>query len=399
MSWIRRAFGLEKRSLAYPSPELLALFGAGQTAAGVAVGPDTALRSPTAAACVRAIGETIGTLPVHVFARTAAGRERDASHPAAGLLAGDANPWTGSAELRTALQVDALLHGRAFALVIRAADGRPLELHRLAPSAVAVETDDFGEPSFRVSLKTGGQKVYGWPDILFLQTPGATLDRPINLTHLAREAIGLDLAMAEHQARLFSAGARPSGILESPKTMSDGALKRLRASFDAQHMGAANSGKTLILEDGMAWKPVQFSSTDLQFLELRRFAVAEIARTYRVPGTLIGDLERATWRNVEELSRQFLTFTLLPWLDVWQAALSRVLFTPEERPSTFIEFATDDLLRGDIAARFDALQKAVGSPWMTPDEARALENRPPITGGDELVRQAGQTSAAGAANG
>lgn len=382
----------ETRSLAHPVPDDFRLFGAPSTAAGIAVGPDTALRSPTAAACIRAIAETIGTLPVHVFTRTDAGRERDTAHPAAGLLAGDANPWTGSAELRTALQVDALLHGRAFALAIRSG-GRVRELHRLDPSAVTVETDEAGEPSFRIILKAGGQRVYPWQDILFIQTPGGTVDRPISLTSLAREAIGIDLAMAEHQARIFGNGARPSGVLEYPKALSPEVAKRLRASFDAQHAGAVNGGKTLILEDGMAWKPVQFNSVDLQFLELRRFAVQEIARTYRVPGTLIGDLERATWRNVEELSRQFLTFTLLPWLDVWEAALCRVLFTPRERASRFLEFVTDDLLRGDVAARFDALGKAVGAPWMTPDEARALENRPPIKGGNELVRQAGQTGA------
>lgn len=389
-SWLRPA---ETRSLATPSPEMLALFGAGTTAAGIAVGPETALQSPTAAACVRAIAETIGALPIHVFQRTDAGRERDTAHPVAGLLAGDANPWTSSVELRTALQVDALLHGRAFALLIKSG-GRVRELHRLEPSAVAVETDDeTGEPLFRVNLRAGGQRTYSWSDILFLQTPGGTIDRPINLTDLAREAIGLDLAMAEHQGRLFSSGARPSGVLEYGKALSPEVVKRLRASFDAQHAGAGNSGKTLILEDGMVFKSMQFNSVDLQFLELRRFAVQEIARTYRVPGTLIGDLERATWRNVEELSRQFLTFTLLPWLDIWEAALARVLFTPRERTTRFLEFVTDDLLRGDITARFTALGQAVGAPWMKPNEARALENRPPVEGGDELVRQAGQTGA------
>jgi len=374
-----------------------AVFTPPATAAGIAVGPETALRSPTALACIRAITETVGALPIHVFRTTEAGRERDVGHPAAAILAGDANPWTGSTELRTALQVDALLHGRAFALVIRAG-GKVREMHRLDPRSVEVSFDpDTLEPSFAVSQQEGGVRRYAWPDVFFLQTPGGTLDRPISLTHLAREAIGLDLAMAEHQGRLFSAGARPSGVLEYGKPLSPETVKRLRASFDAQHAGAGNGGKTLILEDGMTFRAIQFTSVDLQFLELRRFAVQEIARTYRVPGTLIGDLERATWNNVEELSRQFLTFTLLPWLDAWEAALSRVLFTPNERGRLFLEFVTDDLLRGDIAARFEALAKAVGAPWMTPDEARALENRPPIAGGDQLVRQAGQTGAAGKA--
>ena len=110
-----------------------------------------------------------------------------------------------------------------------------------------------------------------------------------------------------------------------------------------------------------------------------------------MPGTLIGDLERATWRNVEELARQFLQFTLLPWLEVWQAAFTRTLLKPEERGDFFLEFVVDDLLRADLAARFAAYRNAVGGAWLTPNEARRLDNRPPVEGGDTLIRQAGQS--------
>jgi HK97 family phage portal protein len=190
---------------------------------------------------------------------------------------------------------------------------------------------------------------------------------------------------------LFANGARPSGVLEYAKAVTPEILKRLRDSFNSAHAGGANAGKTLILEDGMSFKQLEFSSVDLQFLELRRFAIQEIARAFKVPGTLIGDLERATWRNVEELARQFLQFTLLPWLEIWQAALTRVLLTPAERSRYFLEFIVDDLLRGDLAGRFAAYRNAVGGAWLTPNEARQLDDRPPVKGGDELIRQAGQS--------
>lgn len=397
---IKRFLGLEMKStLANPSPELLALFGAIQgTAAGKAVTASTALRSPTTLACVRAISETVGELPIHLFRRQAdSARERDTSHPVASFLAVDPNPWTGFTALRTALQVDALVNKYGgFALVIRAG-GRVREMHRLDPSAVTIECDDLtGEPRYRVRRKSGGDQIFTYRDVLHIATPGAAFDRPLCMVDLLAEAIALDLAMAEHQGRLFGSGARPSGILEYGKALSPDSLKRLKASFDAQHGGPGNSGKTLVLEDGMTWKQVQFNSVDLQFLELRRFAVEEIARGFKVPGTLIGDLNRATWRNVEELNRQYLTHTILPWLDIWQSALSRVLLSEQERADYFLEFITDDLLRGDITARFGALAQAVGAPWMTPNEARAVENRAPVEGGDELIRQAGQAGAAGA---
>ncbi|WP_280525516.1 phage portal protein [Acuticoccus sediminis] len=390
-STLRRRLGLEARSLAYPSPELFALFGARPTASGVTVTAETALRSPTTLAAVRAISETLGAVPIHLYRRGADGaRERETSHPAAALLAGDWAPWAGGVETRTAMMVDALVHGVAYAAVVRIG-GRPVELHRLDPRNVVVDLDGT-EPRFKVR-EDGVERIVGWRDILRIGTPGSTIDRPLNLTNLAREAIALDIVMAEHQSRLFSNGARPSGILKTAKSLSPETVARLRESFESSHAGGENSGRTMILEDGFAFEALQFSSTDSQFMELRRFVIQEIARAFKVPGTLVGDLDRATWRNVEELMRQFVQTSLLPWAEVWQSSLERVLLTPDERRTFFIEAIFDDLLRGDLAGRFNAYRQATGGAWLTPNEIRALDNRPPIEGGDELIRQAGQADA------
>lgn len=383
---------LETRStLAPPSPELLALFGTPVTAAGKPVSAETALRSPTTLAAVRAISESVGSLPLHLYRRGADGsRERDSTHPAAQILAGDWCPWAGGIETRTAMQLDALLHGAAYGLIIRAASA-PREIHRLDPRDVTIDTSG-AEPRFKVR-QDGIERSRDWRDILYIPTPGSAFGRPICLTTLAREAIGLDLVMAEHQARLFANGARPSGVFKYGRTLGPEALKRLRESFGSAHMGGENGGKTLFLEDGMTFEATQFSSTDAQFLELRRLVIQEIARVFKVPGTLIGDLDRATWRNVEELMRQFVQTCLIPWAEVWQSALMRALLTPEERRSYFIEAIFDDLLRGDLAGRFTAYRQATGGSWLTPNEVRALDNRAPIEGGDELIRQAGQAEA------
>ena len=391
----RRLLGIERKSsLASPSPELLALFGAQPTASGAVVTPETALRSPTFLAACRAISEAVGSLPVHLYRRGEKGtRERESDHPAARLLAGDWTPWAGGVETRTAMQLDAILHGAGIGQVIRA-NGQPRELHRLDPRKVKINTET-GEPVF-ILTENGRERRLDWRNVLYLPTPGGSFDRPVCLMQHCREAIGLDLVMAEHQARLFGNGARPSGIFKYAKALNPETVKRLRESLNSMHAGGANSGRTLILEDGMEWEAQQFSSTDAQFLELRRFVTQEIARALKVPGTLIGDLDRATWRNVEELARQFLQFTLLPWLELWESALTRVLLTPEERAVLFVEFMVDDLLRADLAARFAAYRNAVGGSWLTPNEVRRLDNRPPVDGGDQLIRQAGQTDSAGA---
>jgi HK97 family phage portal protein len=387
---IKTLFGAEARSLASPSRDLFALFGMSPTVAGVSIGGETALRSPTTLAVCRVISESVGSLPIHLFRRGANGaRERDSDHPAASILSGDWCPWAGGVETRTSMQLDALLHGAAYAQVVRV-NGQPRELHRLDPTAVSRDFSG-GEPRFKIR-EEGRERILDWRDVVYVPTPGSAPGRIINLTHCCREAIAVDIAMSDHQARLFKTGARPSGVLKYSKMLGPEAAARLRESFSQAHSGE-NTGRTLVLEDGMEFEALQFSSVDLQFLELRRFAMQEIARAFKVPGTLIGDLDRATWRNVEELARQFLQFTLLPWLEVWQTALTRVLLTPEERKELFVEFIVDDLLRADLSARFTAYRNAVGGSWLTPNEARQLDNRAPVDGGDELIRQAGQAGA------
>lgn len=382
-----------RSSLSAPSAELFALFGAARVAAGKSVTSTTALRSAATCAAVRVISECAGGLPIHIFRRgTDNKKERDTDHTAAAILSSNANPWTSSTQLRTALQVDALLHDNGgFAKVVRAG-GKVKELHRLDPAAVTVEYADDGEPSYRVRLKGGGEWVLPYTDVVHIQTPGAAPGRPFCLIDAAREAIGVDLVMSEYQGLLFGNGARPSGILRVKKKLNEKAVESLKKSWAAAH-GGSKGGGTAVLEDDTEWQAIALNLVDAQFVELRRLAIEEIARIFQVPLTLIGDLNRAVWRNVGELSQQFLTFGLSPWLEVWQSALERVLFTPEERKQYFLEFVTDDLIRTDLAARFTAYQAAVGGPWLVPNEVRAYDNLGPVDGGDALIRQAGQTDA------
>jgi HK97 family phage portal protein len=386
--------GYEKRDslLSQYGPELAAIFGVQATASGAAVTAETALRSPTTLACVRVISETIGALPIHLYERgTDNSRKRVTDHPTAKLLAGDWAPWASGADTRTTLQLDALLHGYGYGQIIRAG-GRPKEVYRLDPRSTAIDWSG-SEPFIKTGAK-GQERRLDWRDAIVIATPGSAPGRQMCLLNCAREAIGVDLVMNEHQARLFSNGAKPSGVLKlGKKPLSPEAKLALQASWQALMGGAINSGKTVLLEDEMDWKQIAFSSVDSQFLELRRFVTGEIAKSFKVPPVLVGDLERAVWKNVEELGRQFLQMTLLPWLETWEGTLTRALLTPQERETMFLEFAVDDLMRADLVARFTAYRQAAGGAWLTPNEVRALENRPPIDGGDELILQAGQGGA------
>jgi HK97 family phage portal protein len=366
----------------------LLLGGAGGTAAGASVSPETAMRCTAVFGAIKVLAETVSQLPIHLYRRTPdGGRERADDHPVEALLSDAANPWTPASEFRLIMETQLALHGNAYAWIGRGAAGVeeliPLESRRVAVEADAVSM----EPSYTVTDANGQQRTYGRTEILHIRGVGAGLYQGDSPVLLAREAIALSLVLEQHGAGLFGRGARPAGILKAPNFLTVEQRAALRSSWDSQHQGGDNAGKTAILESGLTFEPLQLSSVDAQFLELRKFQLQEIARVWRVPLHLLADLDRVTHSNAEELGRQFLTFTLLPILRAWQDALRLTLLTPEERRSGFyVEFLVDDLARADLAARFTAYSQAVAAGVFNPNEIRAMENRSPYAGGEVFTR-------------
>lgn len=374
---IRSLFSGERKSVM----DISALIDAGaQTAAGIYVSPDRALRCAPAYAGIRVIAETIGSLPVHLYQRRGdGGKDRADKHALYRLLHDRPNGWTSAADFVMSLQADAVMHGGGFALANRSGD-KIVELIRLpAPSITMVIDDATLEPKYRVTLKNGTQRDYRWQDILHVPALGGLA--PIKQ---ASEAIGLYMAMEAHAARLFSNGARPSGVLKVKGKLGDVAFARLKQS-GLMRGGPSNSGGTTILEEGAEFDALTFSSVDLQFQELRAYQLLEIARALRVPPTLLMDFGRATWGNAAEMSQSFLTYGVTPWLKLWQGAIARLL-TTEEQAEYFAEFLVDDLVKADIEARFIAYSQAVTNGILNPNEVRAMENRAPYEGGDEFRR-------------
>lgn len=399
---LRNLFTTEKKSasLADPSSALVSLFGGTPSTAGVPVTPDSALRDPTVFASVKVLSESVAQLPLHLYRRTDdGGKERATDHPLAELLNGAANDWTSAAEFRLTMQTALCLHGNAYAFVNRDNDGSVIELIPIPSSAVTVLTDDATfEPVYRVHTASG-QRDYDRTEIFHLRTMGTAPLVGLSPVMQMKDAIGLSLAMQQHASRLFSSGARPSGIFKYAKSLGPETVRKLRESFNASHAGGENSGKTLILEDGMDFEPIQFTAVDMQFLEMRRHQVAEIARGFRIPLHLLQELERTTHANAESMGRQYLSLTLLPWLKLWEGAIRRSLILPEERASYYAEFLTDDLARADLAARFQAYAMAVTNGLLSPNEVRAAENRAPYEGGDQFRLPLNTEDAKGGADG
>jgi HK97 family phage portal protein len=369
-------------SIASPTEEVFELFGGRpRTTSGARVTAETALRVPAVRCAVQTISEAVAQLPLITYERQGEAKSRATDHPAYALLKEDANDWTSAYDLKMQVQVDTLLHGNGFAFVNRVG-GVPREIIRLDPRCVTIMNEG-GIPRYYVQ-ETRGRREIAREDLIHiraLSVDGVGGKSPVAM---AAEAIGIALSQEEHAGRLFGSGARPSGLLKFPNKLSETAAKRLKSRWDSLHSGEG-SGGTAVLEEGGDFVPLTFNSVDLQFMELRTFQVLEIARAFRVPPHLLFELGRATWSNSEEMGRVFLTYTLLPWLKQWEGAVRRALFTREERQTFFAEFLVDDFQRADLAARASAYSQLIAARVLNPNEARAMENRQPYTGGDEFL--------------
>jgi HK97 family phage portal protein len=383
LNWFRRAQAQPedtRSTLASPDSWFSEIFGALPAASGVTLGGAAALRVPAVRAAVMAIAETVATVPVKLFSREGDARNVASDHPAHTIVHSAWSPWCAAYEGKLDLTLSALLHGRGFARVIRVR-GRVRELHPLPFESVRVDRDKAtGEPIYMIRNPAGGEDRLGYRDVLDVRASGG-----ISPVADLREAIGLAAVMEQHAARLFANGGRPNGVLKKAGRLSPDAVQRIAQSWAAANSGA-NQGKVAVLEEDTDFKPISMTSVDSQLLEARRFQVQEIARGLRVPLPIVGDIERATNLNSEQLGQQFLTFGLLPWFESWSAALTRTLLTTEERATLYFEPIVDDLLRADIAKRFEAYAKGIGpnGAFLTPNDVRARENMPPLPNGGAL---------------
>lgn len=362
-------------ALTLKDPAAWQIFGIAPTASGISVSAAQALRVPAVACAVGLIAETVAGLPVKLYSR--ADKAALTDHPAYRLAHDEANPWTSAEALREQITTDALLRGNGYALTIRNGAGTPLELHRLDPDTVTREQTPDGEPVYRVRQAAGDQ-LHPYTDILHVEAFGGV--SPITL---GREAIGLAIASEKHLSGFYANAGRPSGIIKHPGKVDAEAARKIGASWFHSHSGD-RAGATAILDEGMDYLPVTGTNADAQFLENRLEQIREVARIFRIPPTMLFELSRGTWSNTEEMARQFLGLTLRPWLKRWEAAYARVLLTPEERTSFYLETVTDDLLSIDFAKRATAIGQYRSAGVMTANEARSALNLPPHPDGDQL---------------
>lgn len=369
-------------------------FTFGLTSSGNRVNSHTAMQMSAVYACVRILSEAIAEIPLNFYQYTAdGGKEKCPSHPLYYLLHDEPNPEMTSFVFRETLMGHLLLWGNAYAQIVRNGRGEVLALYPLLPDRMQVDRDSAGRLVYtytRYRDEAGSRcefetiKLYE-EDVLHI--PGLGFDGLVGYSPIAmaRNAIGMSMAAEDYGASFFANGATPGGVLEHPGIVKD--PERLRESWRSQFSGK-NSHSIAVLEEGMTFKPMSIPPDEAQFLETRKFQIDEIARIFRVPPHMVGDLEKSSFSNIEQQSLEFVKYTLNPWVARWEQSLAHALLLPREKQQYVVKFNVDGLLRGDYQSRMNGYAIGRQNGWLSSNDIRELENMnriPAEEGGDEYL--------------
>ena len=355
-------------------------FYLGTSTAGKSVSERSAMQMTAVYACVRVLSEAVAGLPLHLYKYTDKGsKEKAVDHPLYFLLHDEPNPEMCSFVFRETMMTHLLLWGNAYAQIIRNGKGEVIAIYPLMPNRMTVDRDENGQLFYQYQLSRDdaqtmkGSMVKLKPSEV-LHIPGLGFDGLVGYSPIAmaKNAIGLSIATEEYGSKFFANGAAPGGVLEHPGTLKNPA--RVRESWNQAFGGSANANKVAVLEEGMHFTPISIAPDQAQFLETRKFQLNEIARIFRVPPHMIGDLERATFSNIEHLSLEFVKYSLDPWLVRWEQSMARVLFNDDEKRDYFIKFNVDGLLRGDYQSRMSGYSVGIQNGFLSPNDVRELEN-------------------------
>ena len=352
-----------------------------KTLTGKEVNAFTAMQTTAVYACIKVISETVASLPLHVYERDGDNSTRATKHPLYRILHLAPNECMTAYTFIEVMLTHLLLWGNSYSQIIRNGRGEVTGLYPLYPWKMKVEKDDSGELTYRYNSDKGEITI---PSLHVMHIPGLGFDGHIGYSPiaLARQAIGLAIAAEEFGATFYSNNASPGGLLEHP-----GQVKNPDALRESWHnmFSGGNAHRIAVLEEGLTFKPISIPPNDAQFLETRHFQLEEIARIYRVPLHLVGDLDHATFSNVEHLSLDFVKFTLAPWLRRIEQEIQRTLIPIAEQSTYYVRFLVEGLLRGDYKSRMEGYAIARQNGWLSANDIRRLEELnaiPEDAGGD-----------------
>lgn len=365
-----------------------------ETSSGAVVTVEAAMKNTAVLRCVSLISGAVGMLPLHLY-EADGDKQKASDHPLFELIYRQPNGWQSAFDFRSLMQAWALMHGDAFALIVRR--GRDvIRLVPLDPRRVTVEQNDTFDVEYTWRRKDGGSTTLRPDEVFHLR--GFSLDglRGISTVRQAAEAIGLSLQAQRAAAKIFRNGMLTGGALTLPPgaKLSQAALERLKADMRERYETVDNAGRWMVLEEGMQAAPIAANAKDNQHLEMRKHQIEEIARAFGVPRPFLM-LDDTSWgTGIEVLSQAFVRNCLAPWFAAWEQAISMRLLRRDERESYYAKFNAGALERGNLKDQGDFFAKALGAgghaPWMHQDEVRELMELGPR---DDLPPAAGAAGA------
>ena len=362
------------------------------SAAGKDVNMDSAMSIAAVFACVKIISETIGSLPLVLMRRRPDGSVEEAVNESLySLLRYAPNDHDTAMSFMETLSAHGALRGNAYAKQYRSPRGELQRMEILHPDRVMVMWND-GHLFYQVLPLFGQGPIETLVAEEMLHFRLLSADGLIGMSPLtyARNSFGLSLALDETASKLFANGALPGGILTTDAgapPLDDKTREANKANWQAAHGGSHNAYKVAVLSGGMKWQQVTLNSVDAQFLESRKFQLEEIARIFRVPLHLLGELTRSTNNNIEQQALEFIIHTIRPWLVRWEQILTEALLTRKQRAAgLFLNFREKDLLRGDTKTIAEAHNTYLQNGVLSVNEVRSELERNAIEGGDQHLQ-------------
>jgi HK97 family phage portal protein len=355
---------------------------------GPKVTPDNALSLSDIMTCVRVLAESMASLPLDIYQRSDRGGEKAREHPLFELLRWQPNPEMTSYELRLWIFIDTLLRGTGCAQVIRDGDGKVLEIWPLFRAKLQAMRTPAGELVFKYPAPDKNKSKSKWiyleaDEVLLLKAFGSPGVFSPSLIDLGHDLFSGAKAAEQYTQEFFTNGNSFSGTVEVPEVMDDETFQRFKADWDEAHSGEGKRHKTPILEGGAKFNPSKLNHQESQMIESRKFTRAQVAGYWRVPAHLINDLDKATFSNIEHQDLGFVKHTLRPWAtNLEQRARMTLLSAADKAEGYYFKHNFNDMLKGDLASRWEAYGKGIQSGAYSPNDILRKEDEATYEGGD-----------------
>lgn len=360
----------------------------GTSSSGKSVTVDGAMQLSTVWACVRLLSETVSTLPLKVYRRMPDGsREEAVNHPLYRVLCISPNAEMTPGRFMLTVVASLVMRGNAF-VEKKFIGSRIVALVPLLPQLMTVKRLKNGKLEYTYT-EDGNKRTLNESQVMHIRGFGMDGVAGMMPVNAGRDVLGAAMAADEAAAKFFENGMQASGFLSQDEgSLTKDQREQLRTSL-AAFAGSKNAGKLMVLEGGLKYQGITLNPEAAQMLQTRAFQIEEICRWFRVPPMMVGHMDKASsWASsVEGMNLQFLTNTLRPLLDNIEQEIIRCLIGEREADTYYAEFSVEGLLRADLAARREWYASALQNGWMNRNKVAALENMPPIPGGDVYTVQ------------